>query len=535
MARTAQPPSTVSRQAPPPSIFDDSLRDGLSDPLGDLALQFQRTGPKGAPGGERAAAARGLQGSGRELPFRSRIERSFGVDLGGVRAHMGAGASDAAGQLGAQGFTMGNSVAFASSSPSVGLVAHEAAHVVQQADGVHLSGGVGQSGDAYEASADAAAARVVAGQSAADLLPTGGAPGSEAGGGGEGVQFKRESKDESSWTTTDNGLVLLTGSQNLYADQGLIDAANNKLQSVGKNGSYIKLASDGEKYDHEGHSLTRVVPQWVDHKDLGDHKGSSEANDPGVKDSNGITSEGSVDSDGVAKMALWADCGRSSGAITGSIAQNNSDRQAVYKKGGKEKLTRGRADAGMNRAANTSVGRMANSIYFELMPGFISKKSNRKYLTEGVHYKKGFLGIVSPLPVADGLAAQEMYGKMTPEGQLAFDQEAGINAFANPEIGEAYAMATGYDIPGFKNYKGKNAWNFHWGGVIMKDGADNITLENYAVIAEGIDRFINRDWNFAIYGTMKASGGAKDTFHSEHLASKTHGTKATSMAVRTDK
>jgi hypothetical protein len=69
--------------------------------------------------------------------------------------------------------------------------AHEAAHIVQQRQGVHLKGGVGEVGDAYEQHADAVADRVVAGQSAADLL--GGASTDTAPAGGA-VQRKAEPK-----------------------------------------------------------------------------------------------------------------------------------------------------------------------------------------------------------------------------------------------------------------------------------------------------------------------------------------------------
>ncbi len=566
MARTQQSATSGLRAAPPRSARQDSLADPLADPLVGqqgqsegvaddhvgpglmgmmhssfgAALQFKRSAGALSPSAERQTASDGLSGGG-ELPFRGEIEQSYGVDLGGVEVSTGSAASAACDTLGADGFTMGNQIAFASSSPSKELVAHEAAHVVQQSSGVQLSSKVGRVGDSYETQADAAAARVMSGQSAQDILPSaGGDLGGDLGGGGESVQFRRESTEDAGKTTTDNGKVLLWDNQTLYAEQGLIDQANQKLKSVGKDGSFITLASDGKSYDHEGHSLTRVVPQWVDHKDMGDHQGASDANEADVEDSNGITGEDSAkDNDGIATMALWADCGRSSGAITGSRKQNNSDRQVVYNKGGKEKTSYGKADKGMDKRANTSVGRMANGVYFDLMPDFIAKSSNDKYLTKGVHYTKsgGFFGLGAkrtPMPIADGVAAQKMYAEMTPEGQLAFDMAAGINAYANPEIGEAYAMATAYDMPGFKTEKGKNAWNFHWGGVIMKDGADNITLENYAVIAKGIDRFINRDWNFAVYGTMKAKGGAKDTFHSDHLGTGTHGSKATSIAVRTD-
>ena len=71
-----------------------------------------------------------------------------------------------------------------SGTPSLHTAAHEAAHVVQQARGVQLDGGVGQVGDRYEANADAVADLVVRGESAEALLDE--VAGS--GGGGTGVQ-----------------------------------------------------------------------------------------------------------------------------------------------------------------------------------------------------------------------------------------------------------------------------------------------------------------------------------------------------------
>ncbi len=53
---------------------------------------------------------------------------------------------------------------------SLHTAAHEAAHVVQQRAGVHLKGGLGEAGDAYEQHADAVADAVVRGESAEGLL-----------------------------------------------------------------------------------------------------------------------------------------------------------------------------------------------------------------------------------------------------------------------------------------------------------------------------------------------------------------------------
>lgn len=115
-------------------------------------------------------AAQGVASGGSALPHGDVIQRSFGRhDVSGVSAHVGGEAASASAALGAEAYATGDRVAF-SSSPSLHLAAHEAAHVVQQRAGVSLKGGVGQAGDAYERHADAVADAVVAGTSAEALL-----------------------------------------------------------------------------------------------------------------------------------------------------------------------------------------------------------------------------------------------------------------------------------------------------------------------------------------------------------------------------
>lgn len=116
------------------------------------------------------AARHGTSGASERLPFMEVIQQSFGNhDVGGVEAHTDANAVEASTALGASAFASGNHVAFAG-APDLHTAAHEAAHVVQQRAGVHLKDGMGEVGDAYEQHADAVAARVVRGESAAELL-----------------------------------------------------------------------------------------------------------------------------------------------------------------------------------------------------------------------------------------------------------------------------------------------------------------------------------------------------------------------------
>jgi hypothetical protein len=133
-----------------------------------------------------SAAAQGVSGSGSQLPHLDAIQSSFGShDVSGVDSHVGGAAAEAGQSMGAEAYATGNSVAF-NNAPDLHTAAHEAAHVVQQRAGVQLKGGVGEEGDVYETNADQVADRVVAGQSAEDLLP-----GGSAGRGGAGVQHRK--------------------------------------------------------------------------------------------------------------------------------------------------------------------------------------------------------------------------------------------------------------------------------------------------------------------------------------------------------
>ncbi|MBH24563.1 MAG: hypothetical protein CMH57_08945 [Myxococcales bacterium] len=124
------------------------------------------------------AAAEGLTGSARPLPYLEQIQKSFGEhDVTGVKAYIGGAAQTASDKMGALAYAAGDSIAFRD-TPDLRLVAHEAAHVIQQRAGVQLADGVGRIGDIYEQHADMVADRVVAGRSAEALLnaaPSGGA------------------------------------------------------------------------------------------------------------------------------------------------------------------------------------------------------------------------------------------------------------------------------------------------------------------------------------------------------------------------
>lgn len=117
----------VSSSPPEPA---DSL-DGatLKDALGSSEV-IQRL----ASGGATPASVPIDDGGGSPLsdPLQSTLGTSFGTDLSGVRVHTG---SIAAAQMGAEAFTRGDHVHFASGSPSTDTLGHEVGHVLQQREG----------------------------------------------------------------------------------------------------------------------------------------------------------------------------------------------------------------------------------------------------------------------------------------------------------------------------------------------------------------------------------------------------------------
>jgi hypothetical protein len=101
-------------------------------------------------------------------PVQSAIENSFGVDLNSVRVHTDTNAHQSTRQFSARAFTYGNHIFLGQGEKptDLRLMAHEAAHVVQQQSAPALQmWSSSDSVDAYEHEAHSASAAVVSGQS----------------------------------------------------------------------------------------------------------------------------------------------------------------------------------------------------------------------------------------------------------------------------------------------------------------------------------------------------------------------------------
>ena len=178
-----------------PDNPDQARLDRWRREFGDEGEKVQGQGPMDGAVAIHEAAARGAEGVGGALPFLDTIQEAFGGhDVSGIEAHVGSRAAEAAEQIGALAFARGNAVVFGD-TPDLHTAAHEAAHVFQQAQGVHLPGGVGEAGDVYERQADAVADAVVRGQSAEPLLDSIVGTSSSASRAGAEVQNKAVQRD----------------------------------------------------------------------------------------------------------------------------------------------------------------------------------------------------------------------------------------------------------------------------------------------------------------------------------------------------
>ncbi len=157
------------------------LRAGLSSAGAGPAIQRKRRPGAADDAAVEETARTGMAAGGEPLPedVRGALERSFRHDLSAARVHTGGAAAASAAALNARAYTTGPNIVFAEGhyAPETPqgrrLLAHEMAHVVQQAAG-DVPPGLAEAESPQEHTADDVAARVMEGGDAGSLLPASG-------------------------------------------------------------------------------------------------------------------------------------------------------------------------------------------------------------------------------------------------------------------------------------------------------------------------------------------------------------------------
>lgn len=176
----------VARKAVSLSAMSDMGMDSLAAGGAAVGEELAQEAGGGSRGGSPADIAnQGFSGSAQEVPHRAKMEKSFGMDFGGVQAYTDGPALKATEQLGAHAYAMGSKIAFSRKDPDEATVAHELTHVLQhtgqgparKADGGGGDGDIDVSG---EGEAEAVEQAVAAGKPARSVWE-GGEAGGEAG------------------------------------------------------------------------------------------------------------------------------------------------------------------------------------------------------------------------------------------------------------------------------------------------------------------------------------------------------------------
>ena len=326
-----------------------------------------RAAAKVAPASGIEFADRQRGGSGLPDALRAGVEALSGLSMAAVRVHYD---SPRPAQLGALAFTQGRDIHLAPAQQR--HLPHEAWHVVQQAQGRvaptrQFKGAVAlNDAQGLEREADQMGERALQARAPAhDRPPPAGDAVLRLAHRANPVvqrypeeQLPEEGVDGNVWRVSDDEQAMLEvsqaeGGQKLFATDKGVDDANQKLKAAGEKGSFVRLQASKETFDMGGRSLKQVLPTFVDASGAGTFSQEMDAaNQPGGADSTGDTQ---------AWFKMYADCGRSSRTVMGSLGLAP---KALYKVGAQGKETA--------RAFNPA--EWTDQVYLEAMKSFVNDR-----------------------------------------------------------------------------------------------------------------------------------------------------------------
>lgn len=530
----------------------------------------------------------GVTSHGRSLPHGAAISRSFGPehDVSNVTAHIGGAAGRAVEAIGAQAYAVGGRIAFRV-APDLRLAAHEAAHVVQQRGGVQLPGGVGADGDRYERNAESVADRVAAGASAADLLTPLRGPQRSA------VQcyrpYSAEEQRPNVWRAgkpvrvSEDGRLAVGqdggyGSHDLWAEASMIGPADHVLQTTG---SRYRLTAGQDQLvgpapnSGQLRTLTRVVPiygpTWESGSDMtmpddcgvAAHEVTGAMDDQDkktemvavIKDlQSGLNQVVTGCDDVPMKMKrqflepfLRAKSDEVVGTYFGLFEGHRRDLLDTKRLAALDRPLRLFRHALRDNdlmltdlAVLTTEGEALRKMdpddpdYGPRMRAYDDNKHSLMVRAEQIKKVVDATRAVqvTNLKLIDDLLVAA-YNKLDTQERSDFERRIGINRYANPSPGQAYAISTGgpsldKELPGGEV---QITYNVHWAGVVMASGPDTVTMENSAQ-HKVLPR--NKNWIFQMYGQASDDYRRRgQTFHEQNRdVVGAHGTSPTTMVVK---
>jgi len=507
----------LSEQAIDYVVSQQSGRFGLTIPLAEPAAEQkeeERTPVQPAPASpsaETPAQAHvdgALASPGRRLDAATRrsMESRFGHDFSRVRVHDDARASATADELHAAAFTVGEDIAFASgrydpTGPEGGrLLAHELAHVVQQSRGPGIQGMV-QRFSAYSPAEQA-------GGASNGWQHPGGTAIRIADDGNMAVEDKgwNPGTNKRAWTTP----VLIGLANTILTGQG--SRANLRAKPGG-----LSVAGTAPEAGNRQSILTEIEPFNPDGGtfDLASDCGRAARQVMG----SGGGDDRTVLAGTEVRPANEGTTGAAIGGLVGLLGGGGLGAAIGFAAGGPLGAAIGAAVGGIaGLVGGIFAGREIGRREAAVVP---RRLSAREYQGGDPNQPEQWSEELFKKEFGADLTRQEAYARyaaLSDAERDAFDRRNGINKYASPQIGQSQTIVTEKDMPGY--VPPVDGWNFHYAATVLRSGDDHMTLES----AAGWDP---EDWIFYLYGPPRKA----QSFHEEHLAMGSHGSRASTYVV----
>ncbi len=283
---------------------------------------------------------------------------------------------------------------------------------------------------------------------------------------------------------SNNEGIIQVDRKNVYATETLIAQARSALAAVN---SYVTVMGGTTK---KGKALQRVTLEWNPQNvpARSHHEKVSEAN------RDGHFTRG------------FADCHRSAQTVMGSSSGGEVDTEnPVISSAGRREIVPSttRLEAKGKHLEGAHANRGAYAFFVRTMPAFarILEAEGDEIHTDLIEQLDGISW--SELDGEKVAQCWTLYARIMDNDVTSqlFSKSFGVNEFAAPEVGDALTQVNN-ETERKNAPEGVDLWNFHWAGVIMKDGADYVTLENLSVENEDV---LNPSWYFRMYGAGKQS------------------------------
>ena len=472
-------------------------------------------------GGARPASSAGAAvTSGLPSSLRSGLESLSGMSMGDVNVHYN---SSRPAQLGALACAQGRDIHLGPGQER--HLPHESWHVVQQRQGrvrpTLQAKGLGVNDDqGLEREADVMGERAARAGASPSFLGSPAARGARergAQGGNAPVQCFRPIGKFGRFS--DGNACMVMDNQHLWAHDDKIREANASLE---RRGSYVRLekTSLGPVKRGSDDALYQVKPKWHDEKPVKPGKARSRLKEKNAGDG-GYTTH--ADCFMTAQTVMGVDdtpTGRANltapyygAAHTPLTSYSNVQARDLFNAGGLS----GHSGNGPSRAYYKLLYTTFREFFRalsapETLPPSVDREQAAAFLKTFGHFsetesEKDLNGLIRAYAE---LNINGEYSTLLPN----FAERFAINDELSPEVGDGITIFNDPLERGDVNERvdklelpaNRTMWNYHFAGVVMKDGDDYVTLENYSVGDDAVD---NKDWLFQMYGKGEQS------FHAE--------------------